>query len=58
MIIKRQISRSVKNTGENYFFPKTKALRLCIITALTTLLIIGLDQYTYAQAWYNELGIP
>ena len=37
-------------------FLKIKDFRFCTITALTTLLIIGLNQSTYAQGWYNTGG--
>lgn len=37
-------------------FMKIKASRYCIITALTTILIVGLNQFTYAQGWYNVGG--
>ena len=37
-------------------FCKTKTSRPCIITALTTILIVGLNQFTYAQGWYNTGG--
>ena len=54
MRIMRQKYEPMERIAENNFFVKTKALRLCIITALTTILIIGLNQFTYAQAWYNS----
>ena len=50
------LSRKINITCTDNFFVKTKALRLCIVTALTTILIIGLNQFTYAQGWYNTGG--